>query len=212
VALSRSSFRGECAIPAARSARRWLPFWCALASGCGHQAPSHPRDLRALLLASDDNRPSAALTFPSLTYEALVRFNPPAGKHRPWRLWLQAQAPGTVTVSLYNNTVFDAPGEPIDSFTRQLEARDVSEGGDGRWVVEDLQDLDAIEGPIWVGVRKVVGAPALWTSAGGSGQSYLRDRDPTKGLGILPVKRTPMVRLELAPAELPRGAARCAPP
>lgn len=181
-------------------------------AACGHKGPEHSRDLRELLLTFDDNRATAALTFPSLTYEALVRFNPPEGKHRPWRLWLLAQAVGTINVSLYKDTVFTSPGEPIDTFTREIKARDVSAGGDGRWVVEDLQDLDIIEGPIWVGVRKVAGAPALWTSAVPSGQSFLRDRDSSKGLAILPVKRTPMVRLELAPADLPRVPAECAPP
>ena len=137
------------------------------ASACGHKGPAHPRDLRQVLLAFDDNRANAALTFPSLTYEALIRFNPPEGKHRPWRLWMLAQAPGTVVVSLYKDTVFTAPGDPIDTFTRDIEARDVSAGSDGRWVVEDLQELDAIDGPIWVGVRKVGGDPALANAKAG---------------------------------------------
>jgi len=175
----------------------------ALSAGCGHKGPAHARDLRQVLVAYDDNRPSAALTFPTSTYEALVRFEVPEGKHRPWRLWMLAQAPGTVTVTLYKDTVFTAPGEPIDTFTREIVAQDVSSGRDGRWMVEDLQSLDVIDGPIWVGVRKTGGSPALWTSAVPSAQSYLRDRDASKGLSILPVKRTPLLRLELAPADLP---------
>jgi hypothetical protein len=179
-----------------------------LAGACGHHpASDRPRDLRALLLAFDDNHPSASLIFPTLTYETLVRFEPPPGKHRPWRLWLQAQAPGTVTVELYKNTLFEAPGASFDKFTREIVADEVSGGKDGRWVVEDLQDLDAIDEPIWIGVRKEAGSPALWTSAVVSGQCFLRDRDSSKGLGILPVKRTPMIRLELAPADLPRTPA-----
>jgi len=176
-----------------------------LGAACGHKlATERPRDLRAVLLAFDDNRASATLTFPTLTYETLVRFEPPPGKHRPWRLWLQAQAPGTVTVELYKNTLFEAPGESFDKFTREIVAAEVSSGKDGRWVVEDLQDLDTIDEPIWIGVRKVAGSPALWTSSVVSGQCFLRDRDTSKGLAILPVKRTPMIRLELAPADLPR--------
>jgi len=172
----------------------------ALCGGCGHQDPGHARDLRELLVAYDDNRPSAALTFPTTTYEALVRFDP-ITKQRPWRLWMLAQAAGTVTVTLYKDTVFTAPGDPIDTFTREIVADDVSSGRDGRWMVEDLQNVDAIDASIWVGVRKVAGAPALWTSAVASGQSFLRDRDPSKGVSILPVKRTPMIRLELVPAD-----------
>ena len=45
-----------------------------LCAGCGHQGVAHPRDLREVLMAYDDNRPTAALTFPTTTYEALVRF------------------------------------------------------------------------------------------------------------------------------------------
>ena len=187
-----------------------IQWWglCGLLAGtiaCGHkQVTERPRDLRALLLAFDDNHASASLTFPTLTYETLVRFEPPPGKHRPWRLWILAQAPGTVTVELYKNTLFEAPGESFDKVTREITAEDVSRGNDGRWIVEDLQDLDVIDSVVWVGVRKVVGSPALWTSAVVSGQSFLRDRDASKGLGILPVKRTPMIRLELAPPDLPR--------
>ena len=183
-----------------------------LGAACGHHPTlDRPRDLRALLLAFDDNRPSASLTFPTLTYETLVRFEPPPGKHRPWRLWLQAQAPGTITVELYQNTLLETPGESFDKFTREIVADEVSAGKDGRWIVEDLQDLDVIDGPIWIGVRKEAGSPALWTSAVVSGQSFLRDRDASKGLGILPVKRTPMIRLELAPADLPRTPAPARP-
>lgn len=171
-----------------------------LCGACAHKGAGQPRDLREVLLAYDDNRPSAALTFPTMTYEALVRFEP-TGKQRPWRLWMLAQAPGKVTVTLYRDTVFTAPGEPLDTFTREIGADDVSSGRDGRWMVEDLQNLAPLDAPIWVGVRKTAGAPALWTSAVSSGQSFLRDRDPSRGVSILPVKRTPMLRLELTPAK-----------
>ena len=177
----------------------------SLWAGCGHKGGDHPRDLREVLMAYDDNHPSAALTFPTTTYEALVRFDS-AGKQRPLRLWMLAQAPGTVIVTLYQDTVFTAPGDPIDTFTREIVAADLSSGRDGHWMVEDLQNLDPIDAPIWVGVRKTAGSPALWTSAVSSGQSFLRDRDASKGVSILPVKRTPMIRLELAPTDRPREA------
>jgi len=175
------------------------------AGGCASAPSGKPRDLRAYLLAFDDNRPSSTLTFPTPTYEALVRFEAPPGQHRPWRLWFMAAAPGSVTISLYKNTVFEAPGEPLEIFTRELGDKEVSTGKDGRWAVEDLQDLDLIDGVVWVGVRKAAGTPALWTASNVSGQSFLRDRDPTRGVGILPVKRTPMLRLELAPPDVPRA-------
>ena len=62
-----------------------------------------------------------------------------------------------------------------------------------------------------MGVRKAAGTPALWTASNVSGQSFLRDRDPTRGVGILPVKRTPMLRVELAPPDLPRAPAPALP-
>ena len=203
----------------ARPARQALTGLIALvaivaavvASGCASGPSGRDRDLRAYLLAFDDNRPTGTLTFPTPTYEALVRFEAPPGQHRPWRLWFMAAAPGSVTISLYKNTIFEAPGEPLDTFTRELKVDDLSTGKDGRWAVEDLQDLDAVEGVIWVGVRKAGGTPALWTASNVSGQSFLRDRDPTRGVGILPVKRTPMLRVELAPRDLPRTPA-LAPP
>jgi len=188
-----------------------LGLTALVAGGCATAPTGRARDLRACLLAFDDNRPTGTLTFPTPTYEALVRFEAPPGQHRPWRLWMMAAAAGSVTVSLYKNTVFEAPGEPFETFTRELSGKDLSTGKDGRWAVEDLQDLDAIEGVIWVGVRKACGTPALWTASNVSGQSFLRDRDPTRGVGILPVKRTPMLRVELAPPDLPRTPIPAAP-
>lgn len=190
---------------------RLLGLVALVASGCASAPSGRARDLRAYLLAFDDNRPSATLTFPTPTYEALVRFEAPPGQHRPWRLWFMAAAPGSVTISLYKNTIFEAPGEPFETFTRELGDKDLSSGKDGRWAVEDLQDLDPIEGVIWVGVHKAAGSPALWTASNVSGQSFLRDRDPTRGVGILPVKRTPMLRIELAPPDLPRTPAPAPP-
>ena len=201
-----STFRDR-ALVAPKVGLSALAAMLALCAACGHKGTGQVRDLRAVLVAYDDSHPSAALTFPTLTYEALVRFVPPEGKHRPWRLWMLAQAPGTVTVSVYKDTIFTAPGDPVDTFTREIVAQDLSSGTDGRWMEEDLQDLDVIDGPVWVGIRKTGGSPALWTSSVSSGQSYLRDRDTSKGLSILPVKRMPMVRLELAPADQPRGGA-----
>lgn len=75
----------------------------------------------------------------------------------------------------------------------------MSNGKDGRWALADLRDRPALTGVVWLGMRKTAGEPALWTSAVVSGQSYLRDRDPKRAMGLLPVKRTPMVRLEFLP-------------
>jgi hypothetical protein len=171
-----------------------------LASGCAHAPqPTGPHYPRELVLAFDDNRASAVLALPSLTYESIVRFELPAGKHRPLRLRMQAEAAGTVVIALYENSVLESPGETIRELTREIVPDDLSSGRDGRWVVQDLEGVAPLTGTVWIGVRKLAGAPALWTSTIVSGQTYLRDRDPRHALGLLPVKRTPMIRLELLP-------------
>jgi hypothetical protein len=150
-----------------------------------------------LVLSYDDNRPSGSLTFPNLTYESLIRFELPPGKHRPLRLRALLGGAGTLEIALYANSPLESPGDLLRRMTWTVEPDDVSTGKDGRWVVSDLQSLSALEGVVWVGVHKVGGAPTLWTSSATSGQTFLRDRNPGETMGILPVKRTPMLRLEL---------------
>ena len=58
---------------------------------------------------------------------------------------------------------------------------------------------DAVRGVIWVGVRKTGGAPTIWASRIVSGQAFVRNIDPHNAMGLLPTKRTPMLRLEIAP-------------
>jgi hypothetical protein len=171
-----------------------------LALGCGPAAlPPGARVTRELVFAHDDNRVSANLTFPNLTYESILRFELPAGKHRALRLRLMAEAAGTIAITFYENSLLECPGEEIAVITRDLLKDDLSNGKDGRWAVEDLSNLPPLDTVVWVGMRKIGGAPSVWTSSVVSGQVYLRDRDPSHGLGLLPVKRTPMVRLEVVP-------------
>ncbi|MES1204839.1 MAG: hypothetical protein ABUS79_02775 [Pseudomonadota bacterium] len=176
-----------------------LALACAGLACAGGQDAHGPRSSRELILAHDDNRATSSLTFPNLTYESIVRLELPPGPHRPLRLRVMAQAAGTVAIAFYENAVLECPGEEIRVITRELVDDDLSNGKDGRWAVEDLRELPELKGTIWLGVRKVAGAPAIWTSAVVSGQTYLRDRDPTSAMGLLPVKRTPMIRLELLP-------------
>jgi hypothetical protein len=168
-------------------------------AGCGHASDGGPSPPRDRILSYDDNKPSASLVFPTLTYESILRIELPEGKHRPQRLRLQASAAGTVAIVVYENDLLESPGEPIFELTREIGAEDVSNGKDGRWALADLRDRPELKGVIWIGMRKTAGDPAIWTSAVVSGQAYLRDRDPKKALGLLPVKRTPMLRLEVLP-------------
>ncbi len=110
-----------------------------------------------------------------------------------------AETGGTVAIAFYENALLETPGEEIHVLSRDIGPDDLAGPKDSRWVVLDLRDLPPLEGVLWIGVRKVGGTPSIWTSAVVSGQTYLRDRDPARAMGLLPVKRTPMIRLEVLP-------------
>jgi len=150
-------------------------------------------------MAFDDSRATGTVAFPSSTYESVMRFELPAGEHRPLRLRFQAAAPGSLAITLYGSTPLETPGDAIASITRELGAAELSDGRDGRWVVEDLGTLHALKGVVWVGLRKVSGEPTIWSSSVVSGQAFVRNNDPKDPIDLLPVRRTPLVRLELLP-------------
>jgi hypothetical protein len=178
---------------------RWIGL-LSLALGCAQPDLVRVGYPRVLMLAYDDNHATASLTFPNLTHESIVRFELPAGRHRPVQLSVMAASAGTIAITFYDNTVLEGPGEEIHVRLRQLVAEDLSNGKDGRWTVESLQDLPSLKGTIWVGVRKVGGTPSIWTSSVVSGQTYFRDGNHANAIGwLLPVKRTPMLRLEVLP-------------
>jgi hypothetical protein len=173
----------------------------ALGTGCGSSSSlqAGATGSRELVIAYDDARASGTLAFPSTTYESVVRFELPQGEHRPLRLRLQAEAAGQVQITIYDSTVLETPGDAIRSVSRDLGREDLSDGKDGRWVVEDLVDMKPMKGVVWVGVRKSGGEPTIWACSVASGQAFVRNNDPLSPMGLLPTKRTPMIRLELAP-------------
>jgi hypothetical protein len=170
-----------------------------LAAGCATTAPVPGGPTRELVMAYDDARPSGAVAFPADTYESVVRFQLPDGEHQPLRLRLQAESLGSLEINIYGSTLLETPGETIRTLKRELSKDDLSDGKDGRWVVEDLVDLKPLKGIVWVGVHRVGGTPSIWASSIVSGQAFVRNNDPTNPMGLLPTKRTPMIRLELAP-------------
>jgi hypothetical protein len=177
-----------------------LGLAATLAAGCGTTtAVSTSGTTRELILSYDDARATGTLAFPSLTYESVVRFSTPEGEHRPLRLRLQAGAEGQLVVTIYANTVLETPGETLRTITCDVAKPDVSDGKDGRWVVADLGDMKPLKGDFWVGVRKAAGEPTLWASSVASGQAFVRNNDPQNFMGLLPTKRTPMLRLEVVP-------------
>jgi hypothetical protein len=171
-----------------------------LSVACASAPPAAgPRTPREVVMAYDDARASGTMAFPSATYESVVRFQLPDGEHRPLRLRFQAEAAGQLEITIYDSTLLETPGEPIRKLTRDVAKEDLSDGKDGRWVIEDLVDMKPIKGVIWVGVRKTGGTPTIWASSVISGQVFVRNNDPLNPMGLLPTKRTPMLRLEVAP-------------
>jgi hypothetical protein len=171
-----------------------------VAGGCGTPAAAAvpARGARELVLAYDGVRATGTLAFPSSTYESVVRFELPEGEHRPLRLRFLAEAGGKVEITIYDSTILETPGQPLRTWTRELAQDDLSDGHDGHWVVEELVDMKPLKGVVWVGVRKCGGEPTIWASSVASGQAFIRNSDPQNFLSLLPTKRTPMLRLELA--------------
>src|SRR5262245_22165359 len=162
----------------------------AAAAGCGGTAAvAGGKGTRELVMAYDDAHASGTLAFPSMTYESVVRFELPQGEHRPLRLRLQAEAPGQLEITIYDSTPLETPGDALCTMTRAVDKDDLSDGRDGRWVVEELANMKPIKGVIWVGVRKSGGEPTIWASSVVSGQAFVRNNDPQNPMGLLPTKR-----------------------
>jgi hypothetical protein len=168
-------------------------------AGCASAPATAGHSSREVVIGYDDNRPKDVIAFPTSTYESVTRFDLPAGAHHPLRLRLQAAGAGALAITVYDSTPLETPGEAILTVTRALDKADVSDGKDGRWIVEELGDAKPFTGVVWIGVRKTSGEPTVWASGAVSGQSYIRNNDPQNPIGLLPTKRGPMLRLELAP-------------
>jgi hypothetical protein len=154
---------------------------------------------RELLVAYDDGHATGTMAFPSMTYESVVRFALPDGEHQPLRVRLQAGSEGKLDVTIYDSTILETPGETLRTVSCDLTKDDVSNGRDGRWVVADLAGMKPLKGVVWIGVHKSGGEPTMWASSVVSGQAFVRNNDRDNLMGLLPTKRTPMLRLELAP-------------
>lgn len=177
-----------------------LALTIVLSVGCAAAPPLLPHSSRELVVGSDDRRPKDVIAFPSTTYETVTRFDLPEGEHHPLRLRLQAAAAGSLAITVYDSTPLETPGAAIVTVTRSLDAADVSDGKDGRWIVEGLAEAKPFRGVVWIGVRKAAGQPTLWSTSGAtSAQSFIRDQDPQNAIDLLPTKRGPVLRLELAP-------------
>lgn len=152
-----------------------------------------------MLMAHDDGRAEGVVAFPNDTFESVVRFTLPPGSHQLARLWLAVAGAGSLQISLYESTPLDAPGDPFYQVTREVPIALVSDGRDSRWTVQDLSDVSPRSGVVWVGVKKAGGEAALWATPMDAGHYFVRSTDPNNRIEMLPVRRTPLVRLELMP-------------
>ena len=168
--------------------------------GCAARpAGPPPRSAVEIVMAYDVGRPDAPLALPTASHESIVKFELPAGEHKLLRVRAQAAAAGRLEYTLYADTPLDAPGEILHKVGRDVGPTDVSDGKDGRWIVDDLGELPARTGVLWLGVRRVGGDATLWSCKGDSGRAFLRNTDPHNTMGLLPVQRTPVLHLEVAP-------------
>lgn len=167
--------------------------------GCATAASPGSTTGACVLLAFDDGKVEGTVSFPHLNHESVVRFELPPGEHRLRRVWLQPTGAGTLRWFLYDQTPLEGPGNVLREGTLVVSPKDVSDGRDGRWVYEDLSAVDAQSGVVWLGLRKADGDPSLSASRRDSGQYFVRSFDPKSPMNLMPVRRTPMVRLEIAP-------------
>ncbi len=174
--------------------RYCLVAFCLLA-GCAHQVAPVPVSGPRVLLSYEDGRTSGMVVFPNNQYESIMRFELPAGEHRLLRVWLQAASAGQIAVTFYDTNPLDSPGEPIGRVEKEILAQEVSNGKDSLWVVQDLSTLPPCKGIIWLGMKKLAGTPTIWSSRVVSGRYFLR----SDGTDLLPVKETPLARLEISP-------------
>lgn len=166
----------------------------ACAASRSSEGPSTPSP-RVLLLYGD-GRPDNPLSFTDSAYEALVRFDldPQAGQ--PRRLWYRPSAAGTFQVSVYASSALDGPGELLQQH-QQVATQSVSWAADtGRWLVAELDGLEGSR-TLWVGLKKLADSPGLWCSDRDAGHYYMRSLDPNRHVSLVPVRRAPLVQLEL---------------
>ena len=180
-----------------------VPTWCrraALALLVGASACSAPAVARGgpcTLLTYGDGRAQGVLAFPDMVYEALIRFDLPTGEKGPSRLWYRPATPGSLQITVYASSALDGPGEPLLQTQRDIDERAAGEAFSGRWMVEDLDSAKlGSQATLWVGFKKVSGAPGLWSSDKDAGHYYMRSLDPARHIPLVPVRRAPVVQLQ----------------
>jgi hypothetical protein len=182
----------------AASRHRYLGI-LLMAVGCATPPPPAFPSRQVVLLAFDDGRAEGTIAFPTVHQESMVRFELPPGEHRLLRLWVQAATPGTMRWAFYDQTALEGPGQVLDDGPLVVAPGGREASLQGRWTTVDLSALPARAGVLWLGLKRIDGDPTISACHLDAGQYFLRSDDPITPMNLLPVKRTPLVRLEIAP-------------
>ena len=168
---------------------------CSLALAC---ATTPARDAVEYEIAYDDNRPAEATAAASSTWEVMVRFKPATDSWKPLRLRALLAQEGNARWTVYAQDRLEQPGEVLATWDREYSKNAASGPTDGRWVVEDLAARigGSHSGAVWIGFR---GSARLWSSGVDSENAFVRDNDPSRFLKPMPIRKTPMMRLDFAP-------------
>jgi hypothetical protein len=148
-------------------------------------------------IAYDDNRPSEAMNASSSTFEAMVRFKLPKGS-RPLRMRALLAHAGKVRWTVYAQDALEQPGEVLASWDRDYGDDLASGPSEGKWIVENLSARigTTTSAAIWVGFRRNDTEASLWASGLDCENAFVRDVDPHKFLRPMPIRKTPMVRVD----------------
>ena len=168
---------------------------CSLALAC---ATTSARDAIEYEIAYDDNRPAEATAQASSSWEVMVRFKPSGSSWHALRLRALLAQEGNARWTVYAQDRLEQPGDVLASWDRDYGKESASGPTDGRWVVEDLGARigGSHSGAVWVGFR---GSARLWSSGVDCENAFVRDNDPSRFLKPMPIRKTPMMRLDWAP-------------
>jgi hypothetical protein len=192
---------------------RWSWTIGLLAIAACRHAPEMRTPGPSVEVALDDGQAAEKPLTPARTFEVLMKIDPGLPAYVPRRMRFLLAQGGHVIFTLYGTGPDGGPGATLCEIDRIYDPTMISSGKDGKWVVEEL----TIPGPnrvqrtpVWVGIHGPAGGtvsandPRLWASSHSSGLVFQRDPDPATPLSSTAIPRTPLLRVEVEPAnELP---------
>jgi hypothetical protein len=177
----------------------WKPSFFVALLGCAHAPPPVETSGPTLELRLDEGRPDQKPLTPDRSFEMLMRFDPKLPQYVVRRIRFLLAQPGHLVLTVYETSPEGNPGAAVDRIDRVYEPIFVSDGKDGRWVVE-TPALGERHAPLWIGLYSPGGGgdPRLWATSNTS-DVFQRDADPTVPLYSGRIPRTPVLRVEVAP-------------